>query len=78
MIDSSPGDDGGFKSITLDVKGDMVYSKMKWEAGVHRVQRVPGKYSITIYPIRFRDVLISKHYAYIFLVCFGLLFYYTS
>jgi len=32
-MDESRGDDGGFKSITLDVKGDMVYSKMKWEAG---------------------------------------------
>ena len=42
MIDSSPGDDGGYKSVTLDVKGDMVYSKLKWEAGVHRVQRVPA------------------------------------
>jgi len=38
---SSLGDDGGYKSITLDVRGDRVYSKMKWEAGVHRVQRVP-------------------------------------
>jgi peptide chain release factor 1 len=28
--------------VTLDVKGDMVYSKLKWEAGVHRVQRVPA------------------------------------
>jgi len=42
MIDSSPGDDGGYKAVTLDVKGDSVYSKMKWEAGVHRVQRVPA------------------------------------
>lgn len=42
IIDESRGDDGGYKSITLDVKGDMVYSKMKWEAGVHRVQRVPA------------------------------------
>lgn len=41
-IDESRGDDGGYKSITLDVKGEMVYSKMKWEAGVHRVQRVPA------------------------------------
>eukprot|EP00548_Thalassiothrix_antarctica_P007872 CAMPEP_0194137448 /NCGR_PEP_ID=MMETSP0152-20130528/7344_1 /TAXON_ID=1049557 /ORGANISM="Thalassiothrix antarctica, Strain L6-D1" /LENGTH=347 /DNA_ID=CAMNT_0038834471 /DNA_START=221 /DNA_END=1264 /DNA_ORIENTATION=+ len=38
---SSLGDEGGYKSITLDVRGDRVYSKMKWEAGVHRVQRVP-------------------------------------
>jgi len=42
VMDSSTGDDGGYKAVTLDVKGDMVYSKMKWEAGVHRVQRVPA------------------------------------
>jgi peptide chain release factor 1 len=41
-IESSAGDDGGYKSVTLDIKGDSVYSKMKWEAGVHRVQRVPA------------------------------------
>jgi peptide chain release factor 1 len=41
-MDSTPGDDGGYKSVMLDVKGDMVYSKLKWEAGVHRVQRVPA------------------------------------
>lgn len=42
LIDYSRGDDGGYKQVTLDVKGDMVYSKLKWEAGVHRVQRVPA------------------------------------
>jgi len=42
MIESSSGDDGGYKNVVLDVKGDSVYSKMKWEAGVHRVQRVPA------------------------------------
>lgn len=41
-IDSSSGDDGGFKNVVLDIKGDSVYSKLKWEAGVHRVQRVPA------------------------------------
>ena len=41
-MDSSTGDDGGFKNVVLDIKGDKVYSKMKWEAGVHRVQRVPA------------------------------------
>jgi peptide chain release factor 1 len=41
-IESSPGDDGGYKSVTLDIKGESVYSKLKWEAGVHRVQRVPA------------------------------------
>jgi len=42
IAEESQGDDGGYKSITLDVKGDSVYSKLKWEAGVHRVQRVPA------------------------------------
>lgn len=41
-MDSSPGDDGGYKNIVVEVKGDSVYSKLKWEAGVHRVQRVPA------------------------------------
>jgi len=42
MMDSSAGDDGGYKNVVLEVKGDSVYSKLKWEAGVHRVQRVPA------------------------------------
>ena len=42
MIDSSSGDDGGYKNVVLEVKGNKVYSKLKWEAGVHRVQRVPA------------------------------------
>jgi len=41
-VDASPGDDGGYKNVVLEVKGDAVYSKLKWEAGVHRVQRVPA------------------------------------
>ena len=32
---------GGFKNITFGIKGEKVYSKMKYESGVHRVQRVP-------------------------------------
>lgn len=36
LVDSSAGDDGGYKSISLDIQGDSVYSKLKWEAGVHR------------------------------------------
>ncbi|KAL7557377.1 hypothetical protein ACA910_019265 [Epithemia clementina (nom. ined.)] len=42
IIDFSPGDDGGYKNVVMEVKGDKVYSRMKWEAGVHRVQRVPA------------------------------------
>lgn len=32
---------GGFKYIAFEIKGDKVYSKMKYESGVHRVQRIP-------------------------------------
>ncbi len=32
---------GGFKEICFQITGDAVYSQMKWEGGVHRVQRVP-------------------------------------
>uniref|UniRef100_A0A7R9VQ17 Prokaryotic-type class I peptide chain release factors domain-containing protein n=1 Tax=Pseudictyota dubia TaxID=2749911 RepID=A0A7R9VQ17_9STRA len=42
IIDESRGDDGGYKGVVMEVKGDSVYSRMKWEAGVHRVQRVPA------------------------------------
>lgn len=40
-IDSSSESDQGIKEIIFTVTGDKVYSKLKWEAGVHRVQRVP-------------------------------------
>jgi len=41
LMDSSPSEAGGYKSIQFKVKGDKVYSIMKFESGVHRVQRVP-------------------------------------
>jgi peptide chain release factor 1 len=41
VIDASETDLGGFREIIFSVKGDMVYSRMKHESGVHRVQRVP-------------------------------------
>jgi len=40
-LSESPADMGGFKEAILEIKGDNVYSKLKFEAGVHRVQRVP-------------------------------------
>jgi len=40
-IDSISEGDQGIKEIFFTVTGDKVYSKMKWESGVHRVQRVP-------------------------------------
>jgi peptide chain release factor 1 len=41
LISESLADMGGFKEAILEIKGDQVYSKLKYEAGVHRVQRVP-------------------------------------
>jgi len=41
MMSSSPGNVGGFKEVIASVSGDAVYSKLKLESGVHRVQRVP-------------------------------------
>ncbi|MBI5231522.1 MAG: peptide chain release factor 1 [Coriobacteriales bacterium] len=41
-IDASESEAGGFKDVSFRVKGDRVYSKMKYESGVHRVQRVPA------------------------------------
>lgn len=32
---------GGFKTVVMEIKGNRVYSKLKYESGVHRVQRVP-------------------------------------
>ena len=40
-MDVSPSEAGGYKEIQFKVKGDHVYSVMKVESGVHRVQRVP-------------------------------------
>ena len=41
VIDSNPSDQGGFSKIEFKMLGDKVYSSMKVESGVHRVQRVP-------------------------------------
>ena len=40
-LGSSPSEVGGFKEIVFQVSGEKVYSVMKFESGVHRVQRVP-------------------------------------
>lgn len=40
-LDVSASEAGGFKEVQFKVKGDKVYSVMKFESGVHRVQRVP-------------------------------------
>jgi peptide chain release factor 1 len=41
FLNESPSDAGGFKEITFAVRGPEAYKNLKFEAGVHRVQRVP-------------------------------------
>jgi peptide chain release factor 1 len=40
--DASEGDAGGFKEIVASISGDGVFGRLKFESGVHRVQRVPA------------------------------------
>src|ERR1700683_1480257 len=42
VLESSPTSLGGVKDITAAISGQKVYSKLKYESGVHRVQRVPS------------------------------------
>lgn len=42
LIDESPSDNGGFKEIIFEIHGEDAYRMLKFEAGVHRVQRVPA------------------------------------
>ncbi len=41
LMNESRNDLGGFKEITFSIEGKQVYSRLKYEGGVHRVQRVP-------------------------------------
>ena len=42
VLASSESDGGGFKDAILEVKGAGSYDMLRWESGVHRVQRVPA------------------------------------
>jgi peptide chain release factor 1 len=42
MLDASEGASGGFKEAVLQIDGEGAYGKLKYESGVHRVQRVPA------------------------------------
>jgi peptide chain release factor 1 len=42
VMSSNPGSAGGYKEIIATVEGEDVYSRLKFEGGVHRVQRVPA------------------------------------
>jgi peptide chain release factor 1 len=62
IIDESKNDIGGYKEASLEIKGKGVYEDLRWETGVHRVQRVPetekmgrvhtSTASVAIMPIR--------------------------
>ncbi|HPS46670.1 MAG TPA: peptide chain release factor 1 [Bacteroidales bacterium] len=41
LVDCTEGTAGGFKEIIINVSGENVYGQLKYESGVHRVQRVP-------------------------------------
>ncbi|GAB4346744.1 MAG: peptide chain release factor 1 [Gammaproteobacteria bacterium] len=41
ILSESPAEQGGYKEIILRITGDQVYSRLKFESGAHRVQRVP-------------------------------------
>jgi peptide chain release factor 1 len=41
LMDSNPTDIGGFKEVIFVIEGEGAYSRLKYESGVHRVQRVP-------------------------------------
>ncbi len=42
LISESANDTGGYKEVIFSIKGDAPYAKLKFESGVHRVQRVPA------------------------------------
>ncbi|MBR4108425.1 MAG: peptide chain release factor 1 [Akkermansia sp.] len=42
ILDASPNDIGGFKEVTARISGEEVFRFLKYESGVHRVQRVPA------------------------------------
>jgi peptide chain release factor 1 len=42
LIEEAPSEVGGFKEIIFAIRGDDMYKQLKFEAGVHRVQRVPS------------------------------------
>ncbi len=41
-VSDSPNDTGGLKEVVFEVNGDFAYKNLKFEAGVHRVQRIPA------------------------------------
>ena len=42
VMDVAPSETGGYKEVVFSVEGELVYKKLKYESGTHRVQRVPA------------------------------------
>ena len=42
LVDGTPGTSGGMKEVSYAIRGEGVYGVLRWESGVHRVQRVPA------------------------------------
>lgn len=42
LIDEAPSEVGGYKEIVFEIHGEDIYKQLKFEAGVHRVQRIPS------------------------------------
>jgi peptide chain release factor 1 len=42
MLSSHPTELGGFKEVIFSIQGKQAYQRLKWESGVHRVQRIPA------------------------------------
>jgi peptide chain release factor 1 len=69
-IDSSPSSVSGYKEVVFEIHGRDVYRKMRFETGVHRVQRVPetektgrihtSTASVAILPLRKKTKLVLK------------------
>ena len=70
IIDESKNDIGGYKEVSMEIKGRGVYEDLRWETGVHRVQRVPeteksgrihtSTASVAIMPIRKKSKIEIK------------------
>jgi len=68
VVDESKNDIGGYKEVSLEIKGRGVYEDLRWETGVHRVQRVPeteksgrvhtSTASVAIMPIRKKSKIV--------------------
>jgi len=68
-LDDSKSSSGGYKEVVFEIKGNDVYKKLKFESGVHRVQRVPATEksgrihtstaSVVVMPLRPKSALVE-------------------